>query len=72
MVMRPIPPKTDYYFLVPRVMDGGTRAGTAVATKALGSDNERLFASVDELAFSPVITGTNRVSPKGNPAGRRA
>ncbi len=47
--------KSKYYFLVPRVMDGGTRAGTTRPsnTNPLVSDNERLFASVDELAFAP-------------------
>jgi uncharacterized protein (TIGR02600 family) len=47
--------KKNYYLLVPRVMDGGTRAGTAVTERILTSDNERLFASVDELAYRPPL-----------------
>ncbi|RYD73557.1 MAG: Verru_Chthon cassette protein A, partial [Verrucomicrobiaceae bacterium] len=46
--------KANYYLLVPRVMNGGTFSGTTrpSTTNPLVSDNERLFATVDELAFA--------------------
>lgn len=40
-----------YDFLTPRVANGGTRAGTTPATQAIPLENDRLFASVDELLF---------------------
>lgn len=49
--------KSAYYFLVPRIMDGGTKGGTTQSTGPMTSDNERLFASVDELAYAPAFSG---------------
>lgn len=53
--------KKDYYFLVPRVMSGGTFSGTEVPLekKFMTDDYERLFASVDEMAFHPEIDKNN-------------
>ncbi len=55
------PTKSEYYWLAPRTMDGGTKAGTdstyAQKEAGMGTDNERLFASVDELVFGPMVGG---------------
>lgn len=40
------------YDLTPRVVDGGSRNGTALATKPLQADTDRLYASTDEAIFS--------------------
>lgn len=53
--------KKSYYFLVPRIQDGGTKAGTQVSPGAQGQDGERLFASVDELAFAPAFNGIRNI-----------
>ncbi len=62
--------KSAYYFLVPRIMDGGTKGGTAAATVPMSSDNERLFASVDELAYSPAFTGVRAGWTQALPSGK--
>lgn len=41
------------YSLVPKIIGGGSNAGTALASAPLVPDNDRLYASVDELMFDP-------------------
>lgn len=41
------------YDIVPRVSGGGSNGGTAVASQPVEADNDRLYASVDELMFKP-------------------
>lgn len=67
---------TDYqwaqklYGIVPRVETGGSNAGTVQSAMLLSGspppalilDADRLYASVDELAFKPLLSGTDRVS----------
>ncbi|HEY8966696.1 MAG TPA: Verru_Chthon cassette protein A, partial [Candidatus Methylacidiphilales bacterium] len=43
----------DIYALAPRVSAGGSNGGTTVATAPVPAKSQRLFASVDELAFDP-------------------
>ncbi len=64
-----------YYGIVPRVTAGGTRGGTLASyysgssAPAITVDTERLYASVDELAFAPgaLVNGmrstTGRLQP---------
>ncbi|MCX6963533.1 MAG: Verru_Chthon cassette protein A, partial [Verrucomicrobia bacterium] len=40
------------YLVSPRIVGGGSNAGTAIATGALTPDSDRLYASVDELIFT--------------------
>ena len=65
------PKKKPYYLLVPRTMAGGTEGGTKQAVAPLGNDYERLFASVDELAFKPEFT-TPRVASTASAGGDTA
>jgi len=62
---------TPYYRIAPRVEDGGTRGGTednkdfsganpADRITVISQDQDRLFASVDELHYTPTLTGTAR------------
>lgn len=42
----------DYlYDMVPRIQSGGTRAGSVVATSPILPDEDRLYATVDEMLF---------------------
>ncbi len=41
------------YSLVPRIVGGGSEAGTLLATGPLVPDGDRLYAGVDELIFDP-------------------
>lgn len=56
------------YGMIPRVNGGGSLGGTACpdptnpTTSKLLPDKDRLYASVDELAFSGNFTGTNRTA----------
>ncbi len=45
--------RDQIYGLTPRVVSGGSKNGTALATKPLTADSDRLYADVDELIFSP-------------------
>jgi uncharacterized protein (TIGR02600 family) len=45
--------RDQIYGLAPRVVTGGSKNGTALATKAIDADSDRLYADVDELIFSP-------------------
>ncbi|HSJ01051.1 MAG TPA: Verru_Chthon cassette protein A [Verrucomicrobium sp.] len=48
---------TRIFGFIPRVVQGGSRSGTAAVTGStapLVPDSDRLYASVDELLFSPV------------------
>ena len=50
------------YRLVPRVIGGGSQGGTVQPVKGSGaldlnSDNDRLYASVDELLYAPTMNG---------------
>ncbi len=47
----------EYYDIAPRIIDGGSNGGTSQPTKSLAPDKDRLYASVDELMFSPLLTG---------------
>lgn len=40
------------YLVAPRIVGGGSDAGSQMATGALSPDTDRLYASVDELAFA--------------------
>lgn len=45
-----------YYKIAPRTKEGGSEAGTKIATAPIifsGTDSERLYATVDELQFDP-------------------
>lgn len=48
------------YSIIPRIVGGGSRAGTVAATGTLSTDKDRLYASVDELAFSLATSGGRR------------
>lgn len=56
------------YQLIPRVNGGGSKGGTFCPpptdtnTSRLRPDGDRLYASVDELAFSGAFTGTSRTN----------
>jgi uncharacterized protein (TIGR02600 family) len=56
------------YGVIPRVNGGGSQGGTVCpdptnpATSRLFPDKDRLYASVDELAFSGTFTGTDRTA----------
>ncbi|MEQ1859294.1 MAG: Verru_Chthon cassette protein A [Chthoniobacteraceae bacterium] len=55
--------KEEIYKLIPRVQPGGTVAGT-VATNSvsvIASDEDRLYANVDEFLFRPEMPGDVRV-----------
>jgi uncharacterized protein (TIGR02600 family) len=47
------------YSVAPRIVGGGSNAGTAIATGALTPDADRLYASVDELMFTANRTSQN-------------
>jgi uncharacterized protein (TIGR02600 family) len=47
------------YLVTPRIVGGGSNAGTAIATGALTPDSDRLYASVDELLFTANRTTQN-------------
>jgi len=54
------------YGLVPRVQAGGSHEATVLTTgstaaAAISADADRLFASVDELAFKPTLSGADRI-----------
>lgn len=51
-----------YYDLAPRVVNGP--GGTAAASATLVPDKDRLYASIDELLFSPASSGGARVPNK--------
>lgn len=45
-----------YFAIAPRTKEGGSEGGTKIATTPIsftGTDNKRLYASVDELEFDP-------------------
>lgn len=50
------------YEIVPRVVGGGSDAGTVIAPGALKPDADRLYASVDELIFSSNRTSQTAAS----------
>jgi uncharacterized protein (TIGR02600 family) len=50
------------YGVVPRIVGGGSNAGTAIATGALTPDSDRLYASVDELIFTANRTAQSSIS----------
>lgn len=45
--------KDQLYALAPRVKEGGSNGGTAIAPGALSPDTDRIYANVDELIFQP-------------------
>ena len=45
--------QSQIYALSPRVAEGGSQGGTAIAGGAVNPDSDRLYASVDELIFDP-------------------
>lgn len=56
----------ELYDVLPRVKTGGSHEGTVLTTKGaaatgINADGDRLFASVDELAFKPMLSGTTRI-----------
>ena len=50
------------YSIVPRIIGGGSNAGTQLATTSLKPDSDRLYASVDELIFDPNRSGNAGLS----------
>ena len=50
------------YSLVPRIVGGGSEAGTLLATNPLVPDGDRLYAGVDELIFDPGRTANAGLS----------
>jgi len=64
-----------YYSVAPKVATGGSKSGTQLLTPPgvagftpLTLDTDRLYASVDELMFAPVLTGMSRVTNPNNSA----
>lgn len=64
-----------YYAIAPRVVAGkntqeglGSQGGTAIPNAPLVPDKDRLYASVDELMFTPALSGESRV-PNGTASG---
>jgi len=49
----------EIYRITPRINGGGYNAGTSIPTARITADTDRLYASVDELMFDPLHTGTN-------------
>lgn len=49
--------RDQIYSLMPRIVGGGSEAGTVLATNPLTPDDDRLYASVDELIFAPSRSG---------------
>jgi uncharacterized protein (TIGR02600 family) len=47
----------DISNIASRVQKGGSQGGTVVATSKIDTDNDRLYASIDELMFSTKLTG---------------
>ncbi len=45
-----------YYNLTPRVQSGGSESGTKIPQKLIKPDADRLYASIDELMFTPEMT----------------
>lgn len=45
--------RDQIYKLAPRVVSGGSKNGTVLATKPITADSDRLYADVDELIFAP-------------------
>ncbi len=54
---------SQIYDIVPRVIGGGSSGGTASPSGALVPDSDRLYASVDELAFN-ADRGSNSLTQK--------
>ncbi len=52
--------EADIYQITPRVAPGGSVGGTVVTGSAITIDTNRLYSSVDELLFTPTLTGTLR------------
>ncbi|MDR0534464.1 MAG: Verru_Chthon cassette protein A [Verrucomicrobiales bacterium] len=55
--------KEEIYGIAPRVSPGGSKGGTVVLNSsagALASGTSRLYVSVDELLFKPVMSNDNR------------
>ena len=53
------PQRDALYSVAPRIVGGGSDAGTVIATSASTPDSDRLYASVDELMFAmPTGLGT--------------
>jgi uncharacterized protein (TIGR02600 family) len=50
-----------YYSLAPRVKEGGSASGTKAPTAAITPDSDRLYASIDELMFTPSLNGNARI-----------
>jgi uncharacterized protein (TIGR02600 family) len=58
-----------YYAIAPRIVSGGSKAGTAVPLAALTPDKDRLYASVDELIFTPTVATSGGRVPNTAAAG---
>lgn len=52
----------NYYDIIPRVVGGGSKGGTAIPTIALQPDQDRLYSSVDEIMFSSKVSGELRTT----------
>ncbi len=74
-VLPPVPPVltmatssrlSPYYDLAPRIVFGGSRGGTFIATAPIIADRDRLYASIDELMFSTKVSGDSRVPNTAN------
>lgn len=56
---------SSIYNIVPRTNGGGSNEGTTVAVGALPLKYDRLYASVEEMIFSPKVSGGSRVANVG-------
>ncbi|SDT92804.1 Verru_Chthon cassette protein A [Verrucomicrobium sp. GAS474] len=54
----------NIYALTPRVSPGGSSGATTVATGPVAKKSQRLYASVDELAFDPSFDSSRTATPK--------
>ena len=54
----------EYYHLSPRVAAGGSKSGTAIPTAKLIPDSDRLYASIDELMFKPLLKPDSGNAPR--------
>ncbi|MBN8708435.1 MAG: hypothetical protein BGO12_15675 [Verrucomicrobia bacterium 61-8] len=48
------------YSITPRITGGGSEGGTQKATGALNPDPDRLYASIDEIVFKPILSSGER------------
>ncbi len=52
--------RDQIFSLVPRISAGGSEGGTTLASTTLTPDTDRLYASIDELLFTPSVANNAR------------